>query len=172
MITHLTKSTKLSEIKRAWHLVDVDGKTLGRVSSEITTVLMGKSKPYFVSNLDCGDYVVVANAANVKTSGNKELKKKYSRFSGYPGGYREETLMDLRKRNPSDIIRFAVLGMLPQNRLRDRMLARLFIFKGAEHTYEDKFSPRGEAGKSKKLEAPTSSRSAGLRGASKSEKKA
>ena len=135
----MTISTKLSDIKRSWHLFDVDGKTLGRISSEIATVLMGKSKPYFVSNLDCGDYVVVINAEKVKVTGNKELLKKYSRVSGYPGGYREEILMDLRKRNPTDIIKFAVMGMLPQNKLKDRMLTRLFVFKGSEHTYADKF---------------------------------
>lgn len=134
-----TVSTKLSDIKHAWHLFDVGGKTLGRVSSEIATVLMGKSKPYFVSNLDCGDYVVVINAATVKVSGKKELLKTYSRHSGYPGGYVEETLMDLRRRNPTDIIKFAVMGMLPQNKLQDRMLTRLFIFAGAEHKYADKF---------------------------------
>ncbi len=144
MIKQMTRSTKLSDIKRVWHLVDVGGKTLGRISSEIATMLMGKSKPYFVNNLDCGDFVVVINAEAVKVSGNKELQKKYSRFSGYPGGYREEALIDLRHRNPGDIIRFAVLGMLPQNRLRDRMLARLFIFKGAEHTHADKFKVQNE----------------------------
>lgn len=143
----MTTSTKLSEIKRAWHLFDVGGKTLGRVSSEIATVLMGKSKPYFVNNLDCGDYAVVINAANVKTSGNKELQKKYSRFSGYPGGYREETLMDLRQRNPVDIVRFAVLGMLPQNKLQDRMSTRLFIFAGEKHPYGDKFKNQNAKGK-------------------------
>lgn len=134
-----TIPTKLSDIKRSWHLFDVQGKVLGRIASEIATVLMGKSKPYFVSNLDCGDYVVVINAKDIKTTGKKELQKKYSRHSGYPGGLREETLMDLRQRNPQDIIKFAVLGMLPQNKLRDRMLARLYIFKGQEHTYADKF---------------------------------
>ena len=147
MSRQTTAPTKLSDIKRSWHLFDVGGKTLGRVASEISVVLMGKSKPYFVSNLDCGDYAVVINAEKVKVSGKKELQKRYSRNSGYPGGYREETLMELRKRNPGDIIRFAVLGMLPQNKLQDRMLARLFIFKGAEHTYEDKFkaqNPKSE----------------------------
>ena len=135
----MTTPTKLSDIKRSWHLFDMENKTLGRVASEIATVLMGKSKPYFVSNLDCGDYVVVINASKVKVSGKKEAQKKYSRFSGYPGGYREEKLIDLRKRSPGDIIRFAVLGMLPQNKLQNRMLARLFIFKDAEHPYKDKF---------------------------------
>ena len=135
----MTIPTKLSDIKRSWHLFDVEGKILGRIASEIAKALIGKSKPYFVSNLDCGDYVVVINAEKIKVTGKKETQKKYSRHSGYPGGYREESLMELRKRNPTDIIRFAVLGMLPQNKLQDRMLTRLFIFKGAEHTYKDKF---------------------------------
>ena len=139
MNQEMTTSTKLSDIKRSWHLFDVNGKTLGRIASEISTVLMGKSKPYFVSNLDCGDYVVIINAEKIKVSGKKESQKKYSRHSGYPGGYKEEALMDLRERRPEDIIRFAVLGMLPQNKLQDRMLTRLFIFKGEKHTYEDKF---------------------------------
>ena len=138
MNQQITRPTKLSDIKRSWHLFDVTGKTLGRVASEIAQVLIGKSKPYFVSNLDCGDFVVVINAENIKVSGKKEVQKKYSRHSGYPGGYREETFMELRKRKPSDIIKFAVLGMLPQNKLQDRMLTRLFIFAGGEHPYKDK----------------------------------
>ena len=141
---NMTTSTKLSDIKRSWHLFDVEGKILGRVASEIATFLMVKSKPYFVSNLDCGDYVVVINAQNLKVTGKKELQKKYSRHSGYPGGLREETLMDLRRRNPTDIIRFAILGMLPQNKLQDRMLTRMFIFEGAGHTYSDKFKVKSE----------------------------
>lgn len=143
MNQRLTKATKASDIKRSWHLFDVKDKTLGRIASEIAKALMGKSKPYFVSNLDCGDYVVVINAEKVKVSGKKELQKKYSRFSGYPGGLREATLMEMRKDKPGDIIRFAVLGMLPQNKLRKRMLTRLFVFKGTEHDYKDKFSSRG-----------------------------
>jgi len=134
-----TVSTKASDIKRSWHLFDVKDKTLGRVASEIAQTLMGKSKPYFVRNLDCGDYAVVINAEKIKVTGKKEFQKKYSRHSGYPGGLKEETLMELRRRNPTDIVKFAVLGMLPQNKLRDRMLNRLFIFKGAEHPYSDKF---------------------------------
>jgi len=134
-----TASTKLSDIKRSWYLIDVTGKILGRVSTDIAKILMGKSKPYFVSNLDCGDYAVVINAEKIKVTGNKETKKKYSRFSGYPGGYKEEALVDLRKRNPTDIIKYAVLGMLPQNKLRDRMLLRLFIFAGEKHPYAEKF---------------------------------
>ena|ERR1035437_9725177 len=134
-----TQSTKLSEIKREWHLIDVKGKILGRVSSEIAQLLMGKSKPYFVKNLDCGDYVVVLNAKEVKTTGKKEDLKTYYRHSGYPGGFKAEKLKDLRQRNPEEIIKHAVSGMVPQNKLRALMLKRLYVFAGQEHTYKDKF---------------------------------
>ncbi len=133
------KATKAKEIKRAWHLIDVDGKTLGRISTEIANFLMGKSKPYFVRNLDCGDFVVVINSKNVKVTGNKEGKKVYYRHSGYPGGFKSETLSELRARKPEDIIIHAVKGMLPQNRLRDQMLNRLKVFESEKHDYEDKF---------------------------------
>jgi len=134
-----TVATKASDIKREWHLLDVKGKTLGRISSEIAQLLMGKSKPYFVRNLDCGDYVVIINAKEVKATGKKEEQKKYYRHSGYPGGFKMETLKELRVRKPEDIITHAVKGMLPDNRLKDRMLTRLFVFAGEEHKYQDKF---------------------------------
>jgi large subunit ribosomal protein L13 len=102
-------------------------------------LLTGKSKPYFVRNLDCGDYVVVINAKQVKVTGKKESLKTYYRHSGYPGGFKAEKLSDLRQRRPGEIIKSAVKGMLPQNRLRDKMLNRLFIFSGEEHKYQDKF---------------------------------
>lgn len=134
-----TKPTKISEIKREWHLIDVKGKVLGRVSGEIAKLLMGKGKPYFVRNLDCGDYVIVVNAENIAVTGKKEEGKKYYRHSGYPGGLKSETLKELRARKPEEIIRHAVKGMLPQNRLRDRMLERLFVYARSEHPYNDKF---------------------------------
>jgi len=133
------QATKASDIKREWHLVDVSGKTLGRVSTEIAGLLMGKSKPYFVKNLDCGDFVVVINSKEIKVTGTKEQNKLYRRHSGYPGGFKEETLGELRNRKPNDIIIHSVRGMLPQNRLRDDMLSRMKVFEGAEHTYQDKF---------------------------------
>lgn len=138
-MTAQTKATKQQEIKHEWHLVDLKDQTLGRVSTEIAQYLMGKAKPNFVRNLDCGDYVVVVNAKDVKVSGNKEEDKMYYRHSGYPGGFKAESLKELRARRPEEIIRRAVKGMLPQNRLRDRMLKRLFVFTGPEHTYQDKF---------------------------------
>ncbi|MBI4084493.1 MAG: 50S ribosomal protein L13 [Candidatus Levybacteria bacterium] len=135
----MTQATKAADIKREWHLVDVKGKTLGRVGTEIARLLMGKAKPYFVRHLDCGDYVVIINAKDVSVTGKKEGKKIYYRHSGYPGGLKAESLRDLRERKPEDIMYHAVKGMLPQNRLRDKMLERLKVFAGAEHTYEDKF---------------------------------
>ncbi len=134
-----TQPTKAKDIKRAWHHVDVKDQTLGRVASEIAQLLMGKGKAYFVRNLDCGDYVVVTNAKDIKVTGKKEVQKMYYRHSGYPGGFKEETLKELRARKPEGVLLHAVKGMLPQNRLRDKMLTRLFIFADAEHTYADKF---------------------------------
>lgn len=138
MENQLTVPTKISDVKRLWHLVDVKGKVLGRIASNISVLLMGKSKPYFVRHLDVGDYVVVVNAKDVKVTGKKEILKKYYSASGYPGGLRIEALGDLRKRKPEEIICHAVKGMLPQNKLRDRMMNRLFVFAGEEHGYKDK----------------------------------
>ena len=134
------KATKEKEIERAWHLVDLDGQILGRSSTKIAELLMGKGKPYFVRSLDCGDHVVVINAKNVKVTGKKEKEKTYTRYSGYPGGLRSETYEELKARKPEEIIRHSVSGMLPHNKLHDRMLKRLYVFTGAEHSYSDKFT--------------------------------
>lgn len=133
------KATKASDIKREWHLIDLDGKNLGRTATVVAGLLMGKGKPYFVKNLDCGDFVVVVNSKKVKVTGNKESKKLYRRHSGFPGGFKEEVLGDLRARKSQDIITHAVKGMLPQNRLRDQMLGRLKVYEDSEHEYNDKF---------------------------------
>lgn len=137
-----TQATKISDVKRSWHVIDVKDQTLGRISVTIAHLLMGKKKPYFVRNLDCGDYVVVINAKEIKVTGNKEEQKTYYRHSMYPGGFRAETLKELRQRKPQDIITHAVKGMLPQNKLRDKMLKRLRIFADGKHTYEDKFKTK------------------------------
>lgn len=134
-----TVPTKQSDVQRAWHLIDVKGKTLGRISTEIATKLMGKNKAYFVRNLDCGDHVVVINAKEIAVTGKKETDKMYRRHSGYPGGFKEESLRDLRGRKPEEILIHSVKGMLPQNKLRDRMLKRLHVFAEETHTYEEKF---------------------------------
>lgn len=139
------KATSIKDIKREWHLVDVSDQTLGRISTNIANLLMGKGKPYFVRNLDCGDFVVVINAKKVKATGNKESKKVYYHHSGYPGGFKAETLAELRVRKPENIIFHSVTGMLPQNRLRAQMLKRLKVFGGPEHNFSDKFTSKKEA---------------------------
>jgi large subunit ribosomal protein L13 len=133
---------KQEEFKQDWHLVDVGGKVLGRISVDIAKLLMGKSKSNFVRNLDCGDYVVVINAKEVKVTGKKESDKKYYRHSGYPGGFKSETLKIVRDERPEEIIKHAVAGMLPQNKLKAKMLKRLKVFAGAEHTLNDKFKAK------------------------------
>ncbi len=134
------QSTKVKDIKREWHLVDLKGKILGRIATDIAQLLIGKSKPYFVPNLDCGDYVVVVNAAFVTVTGKKGNKKLYSRYSGYPGGLKQKSFNQILSHDPRYIINEAVSGMLPQNKLRDSMMKRLFIFAQSDHTYKDKFS--------------------------------
>ena len=135
----LTKPTKASDIKRAWHLVDVKDKVLGRTAVEIAHALVGKAKPYFVRHLDCGDYVVVLNAKYVAVTGKKETEKLYSNYSGFPGGLKQKQLWQVRKEKPTDLIRRAVMGMLPKNKLRDRLITRLYVYPEAEFPYKDKF---------------------------------
>lgn len=135
----MIKTTKISEIKREWHLLNAKDKILGRLAVQIAHLLMGKGKPYFVRHLDCGDYVVVKNAREVKVTGQKENKKMYYHHTGYPGGFRQEPLKKWREEKPGEIILHAVRGMLPQNKLRDKMLTRLKVFPGNDFLYKDKF---------------------------------
>ncbi len=136
---HLTKPTKATDIVRNWHLIDVNGKILGRNATKIAGLLMGKGKPYFAKNLDCGDYVVVTNAKTVDVTGNKEKQKIYTNYSGYSSGLKKARLEEVRAKNPVKIVQHAVSGMLPKNKLRDQMLKRLYVYSGSEHPYEDKF---------------------------------
>lgn len=136
----VTKPTKTTDIKRSWHLFDVKDKVLGREAVSIAHKLMGKGKTYFANNMDCGDYVVVINAKEVKASGKKELLKKYTSYSGYPGGLKTRTLKEMRALDPEQIITRAVSGMLPKNKLRASMLKRLYVFSDETHKYQDKFT--------------------------------
>lgn len=135
-----TEPTKAKDIVRSWHLVDVKNKVLGRIATDIALKLTGKNKPYFVRNLDCGDYIVVINAAHVAVTGKKEKEKLYGKYSGYPGGLKQKQLWQVRVEKPVEIIRHAVFGMLPKNKLRDRMITRLYVYSEAEHPYKDKFT--------------------------------
>lgn len=133
-----TKATKVSEIKRDWHLVDAKDQILGRLATQIAPLLMGKNKPSFVHYLDCGDYVVVTNASQVKVTGRKAAQKMYYRHSGYPGGFREISFEKQMEKDPRKVIRHAVKGMLPKNKLQDKRLKRLKIFAGEKQPYQDK----------------------------------
>jgi large subunit ribosomal protein L13 len=137
-----TPATKQSQIQRTWHLIDVKDAVLGRVSPKIALLLRGKHKPYFIPHLDCGDYVVVVNAAQVAVTGKKEKQKKYRRYSGYPSGLKERTLRQVRERRPEELIRRAVSGMLPKNKLRDQWLSRLYVSVNEKHPYGSEFNKK------------------------------
>ncbi|MBC5823625.1 MAG: 50S ribosomal protein L13 [Candidatus Eremiobacteraeota bacterium] len=122
-------------IRRSWHLVDAEGKTLGRLATRIAGVLQGKHRPDYTPNQDSGDFVVVVNAEKVHLTGNKWAGKIYYRHSQYPGGLRERTAAQVRDAHPTRIIEAAVRGMLPGNRLRARRLKRLRIFAGPSHEH-------------------------------------
>ncbi len=124
-----------TEVSQDWRLIDAENQTLGRLATKIANALRGKDKATFTPNQDCGDYIVVINAEKFKVSGRKEEQKKYYRHSGTPGGFRSETLGDLRKRRPLEVIRRAVKGMLPHNRLSERLITKLKIYAGAEHPH-------------------------------------
>lgn len=131
-----TKFLDSREVSRDWRLIDAEGKILGRLATEIANALRGKDKATFTPNQDCGDFIVVVNAEKVATTGNKEKQKLYRRHSGYYGGLREETLEKLRARRPEEILRRAVKGMLPHNRLSDKLINKLKIYAGTEHPHE------------------------------------
>lgn len=123
------------DIKRNWHQVDAADQVVGRLASGVATILMGKNKAQFVPYLDNGDFVVVTNAAKITISGKKAEQKNYYRHSGYPGGFKSETFQDLLKRRPEEVIRHAVKGMLPKNKLGRSMIKKLHVFAGEQHTF-------------------------------------
>jgi large subunit ribosomal protein L13 len=130
-----TYITRKRQIERDWHLVNLDKQILGRSATEIAVRLIGKNKPYYTPNLDCGDYVVVINAEKVKMSGKKSDQKTYYRHSGYPGGFRAFSFKQIIEKDPRKIIIRAVRGMLPKNKLRDLRMKRLKVFVGNAHPY-------------------------------------
>ncbi len=126
---------KAKDIKREWHLIDLDGKVLGRAATDIAIKLMGKNKAAASPNMDCGDYVVCINAAKIEVTRNKAANKLYQSHSMHPGGFKEINFADLMEKDPRKVIIHAVQGMLPKNKLRDPRLARLKIFVDANHPY-------------------------------------
>jgi large subunit ribosomal protein L13 len=131
-----TNAVSAKSIQRNWHLIDAKGKILGRLAVEISDKLRGKSKSNFVPYLDMGDFVVVTNAKGVKVSGKKAQDKKYYSHSMYPGGLKTKTYGELMETKPEEIIKHAVKGMLPNNKLRNSMLKKLFVFPASSHPYK------------------------------------
>jgi large subunit ribosomal protein L13 len=131
-----TYTPRASEIERQWFVVDADGETLGRVASRVARLLEGKHKPTYATHIDTGDHVIVVNAAKIKVGPGKMEDKFYARHSGYPGGFRSETLGELLARRPEEVIRRAVKGMLPRNKLGVQQLRKLKVYAGASHPHD------------------------------------
>jgi large subunit ribosomal protein L13 len=131
-----TYTARESEIDRRWFVVDATDETLGRLASRIARILEGKHKPTYAPNLDSGDHVIVLNAGRITVTSDKRDSKLYIRHSGYPQGYREETLGHLLARRPEEVIRRAVKGMLPRTKLGAQQLRKLKIYSGSDHPHQ------------------------------------
>ena len=129
-------ATKAEALKgRKWWIVDANEKTVGRLATRVASVLKGKHKPSYTPSLDTGDFVVVVNAEKIHVTGNKRQDKRYYRHSGYPGGLRSRTFEEMQARRPEEIIRLAVKGMMPRNRLARKQITKLKIYAGPEHPH-------------------------------------
>lgn len=136
-----TKIATTEQIDRKWILVDAEGKTFGRLVTEIATILRGKNKVCFTPNVDCGDYVVVVNASKVKFNGTGKIaSKEYHRHTGYFGGVKSEKMVDLAENNPEKLFKLATRGMLPKTKLGTAMLKKLKVYAGAEHPHTAQIS--------------------------------
>ena len=130
-----TKSYKNTDTKNNWLLLDAKDETLGRLSSKIASILMGKNKAQYTPHNDLGDYVVVVNAEKIKVTGNKDTQKKYYRHTGYPGGLKSSTFSEIIEKGPENIILNAVKGMLPRNKLSKSMISKLKVYAGDNHPH-------------------------------------
>ena len=136
MSNEKTYTLRQSDIDRRWYIVDAADQTLGRLASRIARVLEGKTRPTYTPSMDSGDHVIVLNASRVAVTRDKRESKLYVRHSGYPQGYKQETLGHLLDRRPEEVIRRAVKGMLPRNRLGAQQLRKLRIYAGADHPHQ------------------------------------
>ncbi len=125
-----------AQVERKWHIVDAEGRTLGRLASEIARVLRGKNKPQYTPHIDTGDFVVVVNAEKVVVTGRKAEQKVYRRHTGYPGGLRETSYEVMMERKPTEVLRKAVKGMMPRTRLGRKQFTKLKLYAGPEHPHE------------------------------------
>ena len=131
-----TTMQKPNQVERKWYVIDATDKTLGRLSTQVATVLMGKHKPSYTPHVDCGDYVIIVNAEKVNLTGNKEETKKYYNHSGYLGHLRVRTADTMKKEYPVEMIERVVWGMLPKGRLGRQMVKKLFVYEGPDHKHE------------------------------------
>jgi len=138
-LTLSTKPVREKDIKREWHLIDASSKIVGRLAPQIAKFLQGKHKRNYAPYLDMGDYVVVINAKKVRVTERKADQKNYTRYSGYPGGLKIIPLKKLLSEKPEEIIKHAVSGMLPKNKLRKKRMTRLYVFADENHPFGDKF---------------------------------
>jgi large subunit ribosomal protein L13 len=130
-----TYVAKPSDRQRDWLIVDATGQTLGRLATQIADALRGKRKPTYTPHIDTGDFVVVINAEKISVSGNKRADKLYHRHSGYPGGLKTRTLGEMLERRPEEVIRIAVKGMLPRNRMARKQITKLKVYAGPDHPH-------------------------------------
>jgi large subunit ribosomal protein L13 len=131
-----TYSAKAGEVERKWWIVDAEGQNLGRLATRLAVVLRGKDKPQYTPNTDTGDFVIVVNAGKVAVTGNKLEDKRYYRHSGRPGGLKSRTLAEMLEHKPTEVLRHAVKGMMPKNRLSARQLTKLKIYAGGDHPHQ------------------------------------
>lgn len=131
-----TYAAKPQEVERKWYVVDAEGQTLGRLASQVAAILKGKHKPIYTPHVDTGDHVIVINAEKINLTGKKLHSKTYYRHSGYPGGLKSITAGDLLNRYPERVIRAAVWGMIPHNRLGRKMIKKLKVYAGPEHPHQ------------------------------------
>ena len=136
-----THSTRPSEIERKWLVVDASERTLGRLATEVASLLKGKHKPIYAPHLDVGDYVVVVNASKIRVTGRKATQKTYYRHSNYPGGLKSISYAQMMEKHPTRAIEYAVRGMLPHNRLGRAMAKKLKVYAGADHPHEAQVRP-------------------------------
>ena len=127
---------KPAEVERKWYVVDAEGKTLGRLASQVATILRGKNKPIYTPHVDCGDNVIVINAEKIAVTGKKLTDKLYVTYSGFPGGKKEVMLKDMLANKPEEVIRHAVKGMLPDGKLGRQMFKKLHVYAGPDHKHE------------------------------------
>ncbi len=130
-----TTMLKAEEVKKEWYVIDAEGQTLGRLATKVAAVLRGKHKPTYTPNVDCGDYVIVINADKVVYSGDQEEKKIYYHHTMFPGGLKSRSIGLMKREYPVELVEHAIQGMLPHNKLGDRMRTHLFVYEGANHPH-------------------------------------